>query len=217
MKITEFATLAEAKAYSEIRTRMISPDMMLAFLTSFKLVNNVFNGNTDEAKALQIAMQFGSEFNLIKGHPSSVEPMLDILIEDGLVTEDFKNYAVNYANQEVHPYYSINQQSFDLAKLSLNPKTIESGVVSKNIKHIVKINVLESVPGDDVFTIKANTKKAEEIDFYVDDNRRAYISVKPDEKGLFSTETNISGLSEQIKYKVTSKFNRNFSVEIVEV
>ena len=117
MKLSDFATLAEAQAYTETKGRLVSPDMVLSFITSFGLVDGLItNPTTNESKAVQAAFQFGSEFNLMNGHPSSISPILDVMIENGLASNDFKAALVAYANPVAYPFAGATQAEFDDAK-----------------------------------------------------------------------------------------------------
>lgn len=106
--------LAEAKVYTETKGRLISPDMMLAFLTSFNHIDildgpleNELTPVTKEAKGLRKAFSFGSEFNLIDSHPASVIPMLNQMETDELVSQAFIDYCVAYANEPFKPFENI--------------------------------------------------------------------------------------------------------------
>jgi hypothetical protein len=90
--------------------KMISPDMMLAFLTSFDLVDildtvaeNASTPVTKEAKGLRKAFSFGSEFNLITGHPASQISLLLQLETDNVIPQAFVDYCIAYANPESFP------------------------------------------------------------------------------------------------------------------
>jgi hypothetical protein len=103
--------LAEAHSHPETRGRLISPDMMLAFLTKFELVHildtvmeNPDTPATNEAKALRWAFKFGSEFNLIDGHPATQIAALDKLKLDKIISAAFCDFCVNFANPNVYPY-----------------------------------------------------------------------------------------------------------------
>jgi hypothetical protein len=85
--------------------QLISPDMMLSFLTNFNHIDilDIITENpntpvTKEAKGLRKAFSFGSEFNLITGHPASVLPMLIQLKDDVIVGQPFVDYCIYYAN-----------------------------------------------------------------------------------------------------------------------
>tara|TARA_R110000868_G_scaffold244061_2_gene500205 strand:- start:601 stop:1227 length:627 start_codon:yes stop_codon:yes gene_type:complete len=117
MKLSDFATLAEAQAYTETKGRLVSPDMVLSFITSFGLVDGLItNPTTNESKAVQAAFQFGSEFNFIDGSPTSIVPILDILIAEGLANVELKTTLVAYANPITHPFADATQAEFDDAK-----------------------------------------------------------------------------------------------------
>tara|TARA_R110000851_G_scaffold32736_1_gene87567 strand:+ start:1485 stop:2063 length:579 start_codon:yes stop_codon:yes gene_type:complete len=117
MSLQDFAALSDAQAYTEIKGRLISPDMMLSFITAFGYVDALItNPTTNESKAVQAAFQFGSEFNLMSGHPASITPTLDILIGAGLASEALKTALVAYANEVTYPHATATQADFARAK-----------------------------------------------------------------------------------------------------
>ena len=117
MLLSDFSTLEDAQTHSKTTGQLISPDMMLSFITLFGFVDALItNPTTNESKAVQAAFQFGSEFNLMNGHPSSISPILDVMIGDGLASTDFKAALVAYANPVTHPFAETTQAEFDEAK-----------------------------------------------------------------------------------------------------
>jgi hypothetical protein len=85
--------------------QLISPDMMLSFLTEFNhvdvldtILENPSTLVTREAKALRKGLVFGTEFNLMTGHPASILAKLTQLKDDGGVGQSFVDYCIYYAN-----------------------------------------------------------------------------------------------------------------------
>lgn len=116
MKLKDFNSISEANEYSTVRARMISPDMMVSFLTAHNLINTVLNSATDGAKGLQLALQFGSEFNVIINHPASIETIVDQMIIDNVLTQDFKDFCVAYANPVTYPFANTTLAQFNASK-----------------------------------------------------------------------------------------------------
>jgi hypothetical protein len=138
MNLQDFNALEDAQAHSTTSSRMISPDMMLALLTKFGLINAIMQANTDEATALKLAFQFGSEFNLMNGHPASVKDMLDKMVLDGLATQYFVDYAVSYANPLLYPFLDATQQDFDNARL-IGTQAQSSVKYDGNLSYIIRL------------------------------------------------------------------------------
>jgi hypothetical protein len=122
MNLLPFTTLALAQVHPETKGRMTSPDMMLAFLTTFDLVHildtpaeNPNTPVTKEAKGLRKAFTFGSEFNLIVGHPASQLALLTQMKDDVIVPQAFVDYCVAYANPVSYPNATATQADFDEA------------------------------------------------------------------------------------------------------
>ena len=99
MNLVDFETLEAAQAYVEGKGRVMSPDIMLSYITSFSLVDALIrNPISNEGEAVQAAFQFGSEFNFIVGHPQSVTSMLDTMVLNAEVPIEFKNAVTLYCN-----------------------------------------------------------------------------------------------------------------------
>ena len=130
MKLTDFDTLTEAQAHPEQGQKMVSPDMMVAFMATFGHVASVMDSTSESARALQLALQFGSEFNLITGHPASVKPLLDSMVAESELGQPFADYAVAYANPITFPFASVTQEEFDAAKAELTTLGSSEAVVS---------------------------------------------------------------------------------------
>ncbi len=113
MKLSDFETLQDAKAYSEAKGRMISPDMMLAFIATFEIGRAIENEDSEAAFAFRKALQFGSEFNLMINHSSNV---IQLLSQIQAASQEFKDYVVNYANPVVFPFSDVTQSQFNMAK-----------------------------------------------------------------------------------------------------
>lgn len=113
MKLSEFETLPLAKAYNERKGRMISPDMMVAFLATFEIGRAVEAEDSEAAFAFRKALQFGSEFNLMTGHSASVEALLNQMDS---ASNDFKTHVIEYANPVILPFSEATQAQFNTAK-----------------------------------------------------------------------------------------------------
>jgi hypothetical protein len=109
--LSDTDALVALENYESVKGRLISPDMMLAFLTGFDLIDildtpaeNPSTPMTKEAKGLRKAFSFGSEFNLIVGHPSSQLSLLTQMSTDSIVSTTFVDYCVNHANPTYKPF-----------------------------------------------------------------------------------------------------------------
>jgi hypothetical protein len=237
MKLSDFNTLEEAQAYTENGSRMVSPDMMVAFMATFQHINTIMSAVTEPAKALQLALQFGSEFNLINGHPASVKPLLDRMVVDGTVTQEFSDYATAYANPVKTPFANATQADWDKAQLQLNPTTKQE-VSYPSADYIlykpahrnptsIEINITEALPYDDVITVicssgnTTNAGTAEEPVYETNYSRnlqqRAAISIPANFTGLLDTTVNVSGLKTKVKVFATSQFQRTFTASVANV
>jgi len=224
-KITDFVDLAAAKAHPEIKTKVFNSNEMTMYLLRCDLLDNVLDATSGLLRGFAIRVMGDSRFDFIESSDDgianigSINALISSLPDSELKTKfiAFRDYCIADANKVYYPYADVSQEAFELAHRALSPSSVESVVINKNVNHIVKISVNDVIASDDIFTVKASTKKSTDSDFYFDDSRRAYVSVKSNESGHFSTQTNVSGLADQIKYHVTSKYQRNFTVDIIEV
>lgn len=141
MKLSDFNTLAEAKAHTETKGRMISPDMMVAFLATFQIGRAVEVEDSEAAFAFRKALQFGSEFNLINGHPASVLPLLNQIVA---ASQAFKNYVIAYANPSHQPFLGATQSQFNSAR-NLFSAQIITHTTGKNIAITLSADLVEKV------------------------------------------------------------------------
>ena len=138
MELQDFSTLAEARAHTEIKGRVISPDLMVAFMATFGVgqAANVEEG--EAAFALRNALQFGSEFNFITGHPSNVVDLLDQMAS---AAEAFKSHCIAYANQVISPFAETTLTQLNMAKGIYTEKEV-IGYAQNNTIKIAVIDVL---------------------------------------------------------------------------
>ena len=119
-KLLDFESLAQAQTYPHYQGKMISPDIMLSFLTVFNLIDildtvaeRLDTPVTKEAKALRKAFTFGSEFNLIINHPASQIVLLNQMKTDNIISQSFVDYCISFANPVTYPYADVTQEDFD--------------------------------------------------------------------------------------------------------
>ena len=227
MKLTDFSSLADAQAHTITGTKMISPDMMVAFITSFQLVNTIMTGTTNEAKGFQLGIQLGSEFNFINGHPAAVTSLLAKLVVDGIVTQAFQDYCVAYANPMSKPYENSTQADWDaqvaLDTVGANPTTLQEAtyvggqhlVPVRHDKVKVKITVLEvdAIANADSLIVTAFSKNVDETVYSEEDIKRGNFSIPANWFGTKTFVVNHSNLQLHIQLKLTSKYNRTFTAE----
>ncbi|MBO9492075.1 hypothetical protein J7384_17065 [Endozoicomonas sp. G2_1] len=240
MKLSDFNTLSEAQAYSELKTKLISGSQMKIFVVGNGLYS-YFKNHAGDLQAATYDELRGGEFNFINGHPSNVCAMLDAMIalsaSEGNVTlldgtqvkvsdalTNLKNAAIVYANGAHKPFESVTQEQFDQAKAALTPKSI---LASTNIttgddthylinngareKHKVTITVSNASQYDDVFTVTALTKNNADDDYAVDSRIRGSIALKAGETAPITLTVNNSDLLRRVKYRVASKYDRDFT------
>lgn len=225
MKLQDFSSLAEAQAYTETGTKMISPDMMVAFLATFGIFREAEQENTEAAAALRAALQFGSEFNFINNHPASVVPLLETM---NCATDAFKTYCINYANPIKQPFKDATQEDFDKAKLEVNPTKVEASYPSADYiinKHrekiIVSVTITDPLPYEDIITFTASSCNTEMVNgvetnnFALDQRPRASISVPAGFTGSLTTEFNYTALLTKVKAFAQSKYQRSFTAKII--
>lgn len=118
--------LVAIQNHSTTKQRIFSPDLMLAALTSFNhidlldtLSENSDTSMTKEAKALRKAFAYGSEFNLIDGHPSNIRSLFTNMLNNGDIGIPFHDYCLWYSNEPDFPLHAITQEEVDEVKTEL--------------------------------------------------------------------------------------------------
>ena len=120
MKLDEFATLAEAHAYTITTQKMVSGDQMRIFM----LLNGLYLYFKKHDEALQTAafdnLQ-GAEYNFKNGHPSNVAALFDGMIlgeaDETVSTQltSLKNDCIAFSNTDTKPYELVEQLEFNEA------------------------------------------------------------------------------------------------------
>lgn len=241
MNLQDFADLASAQAYSQPKTKLISGSQMKIFVVAnglysyFKnhtgdlqaatydeLLGGEFNfieGHPSNVGLMVDAMiayadQEGRRVNILDGS--------NITVKQAMI--NLKTQATAYANGTYKPFSEVTQEQFDQAKASMTPKTI---LATTNIttgddthylinngareKHKVTITVSNASQYDDVFTVTALTKNNADDDYAVDSRIRGSIALKAGETAPITLTVNNSDLLRRVKYRVASKYDREFS------
>jgi hypothetical protein len=132
--LKDFATLADAKKHIEPFQRMLSPDMVINFLTVHHSLDILLASTDEKAKGLVFALQSGvSEFNLMNNPPDGIgkiqQQLIGYLVSIGALTQECFDACVSYANKTRMPYEFTTKQEFQYAKGTITRKQItwESG------------------------------------------------------------------------------------------
>jgi hypothetical protein len=132
MLLSDFSTLAEAKAHVAERKRMASPDMIISFLTKHDCVTSLQTSTKEKAKGFYLALLAGvQEFNLMNNHPvgQAQIQLLSYLVSVNTVNQAFYDEVFNYCNYTNTPFVNSTKHDFDKAKGNINKKlvTVENG------------------------------------------------------------------------------------------
>ena len=132
MLLKDFATLADARNHTEPHERMLSPDMVINFLTVYNSLDILLASTDEKAKGLVFALQAGvTEFNLMSSHPVGQiqQQLIGYLVQINAITIECFNACVGYANTTRKPYDNETKQNFDIAKgaIERSPVTVEQG------------------------------------------------------------------------------------------
>lgn len=159
MNLQDFNTLTEAQNYTETGTKMISPDMMVAFLTQFGLMILVETGTSNEMRGLRKALDFGSEFNFMVGHPANIIALVDVMVQNGEFSSQFRDFCISYANPVTKPFENVTQEEFDAAKAkeaakgtTLATNIFYNGLDSIAAGHFVNIGQFRQLKFAPIFT-----------------------------------------------------------------
>lgn len=128
--LNEFATIADAQAYSYQNERMVSPDMVVSMLTQYNSVISLQNQaiNDDKAAGFLLALSGSvTEFNVMDSHPvgQAQQQLLEYLVSQGAVTFEFQQAMLGYANVTVYPYQSTTQEEFEQANSEPSIQSIQ--------------------------------------------------------------------------------------------
>lgn len=131
-QLHEFNTLQEAQAFQLKGQRMISPDMLVNILTKLGAFTKLTTEGTEASVALNAALQFGSEFNFIEGHPSSITSLLS---EFRYMDDTIKQTLIGYANPVSYPYKETTQEEFNEAlRIQSHQGTTVGNVIYNSIE-----------------------------------------------------------------------------------
>ncbi len=172
MMLQDFNSLIVAQAYEVKGQRMISPDMMTAFLARAGIFRAIQSEDSEAAAALRAALQFGSEFNLIEDHPLSVESLLGGL---AAATPEFVKSLKDYANPISRPFKDSTPEDFEASKLiglSSSSRTKYTGIEADFIVNVgleaieVKVDFETTTIKDLTLKLSLAEKEQGELDFY---------------------------------------------------
>lgn len=124
MKLSDFATLAEAQAYEEVTTKNITSDVMTMLLTQHNLLSYTLDGVDDRLRAFALRLSTDSLFNF---KSDSTLGQANIASLDSLITnevdpnnkaniEAFKASVIAMANVTTTPFAATTQAEFDFAQ-----------------------------------------------------------------------------------------------------
>jgi len=130
MLLKDFATLADARNHTEPHERMLSPDMVINFLTVYNSLDILLASTDEKAKGLVFALQSGvTEFNLMNNPPDGIgkiqQQLIGYLVGIGALTQECFNACVGYANKTRMPYELTTEQQFQYAKGTIKRKQVE--------------------------------------------------------------------------------------------
>jgi hypothetical protein len=132
MKAQDFDSVKLARIHKEPATRMISPDMLISYLTKHDCVTSLQDSTHEKAKGFYLALLAGvKEFNLMDNNPVGKAhiQLLNLLVSVDAVNQAFADECYNYANYETLPFKFLTEHNFQLAKgiFKKIPVTVENG------------------------------------------------------------------------------------------
>ena len=164
MNLEEFVKFNSQKSHADIMDhseqigRMISPDMMVKFLTAFVLMKKVESSDSNEAIGLRYALNASSEFNMIDGHDQSISELVDKLVTEFNAPDLFKQSLINYANPTVKPFKDVSLVQYNHVKQIFTEKKVTDYVPGKNIK----ITLIDDLPENCTATTWVNNEYGKE-------------------------------------------------------
>jgi hypothetical protein len=130
----DFATLKKAREYEVPFERMMSPDMVINFLTVYNSLDMLLNSTDEKARGLVFALQAGvTEFNLMNSPPKGIgrvqQQLIQYLASIKALTPECVAACIAYANTTRRPWKDSTKNDFEADKGIINrkPVTVEQG------------------------------------------------------------------------------------------
>ena len=130
----DFATLEAARQYEFAYERMMSPDMVINFLTVYNSLDILLASADEKAKGLVFALQAGvTEFNLMNSPPDGIgrvqQQLIQYLASIGALTPECVAACIGYANTIKRPWKDLTKSDFEADKRIISRKlvTVEKG------------------------------------------------------------------------------------------
>jgi hypothetical protein len=220
MRLSDFDTLALAQSHIVTTTKMISPDMMVAFMATFGVLRAVLAEDTEAAEALRVSLQFGSEFNLIQDHSANV---ISLLNEIDAATSDFKSHCIAYANQETKPFISATQAEFDIDKLRQPTTEVDvtyatNDYATKTRGRDIKLDVMftEPVPFDVRIDLLVLVKNPQGVFVESSSPITVPVFIKLGELGRYALMSREFSNVQELQFKAVCSHNLTFSLAVLE-
>lgn len=230
MKITDFVTLAEAKAYEyvEDKKRVGSGQARGYFVNNgiwkkLKLIQQDIEhdmfalADAIIVTASDASSYFGLDEDTAEGKANIAGAQL--LVDNNIMTAEQKEEFLNKRYRVTRPFSNVTQDKFEAAKLQVNPSEVEvsypSGdCIPKATTHIIKVTINTPFGHDDNLTMTAKSSPHENGDFVDYLGNRGFINVPANFTGSIKKKVNNADLDRFCKYYVASKFNRTFTCSV---
>jgi hypothetical protein len=131
MKLEEFDNIIDARGYVAPLKRMMTPAMVISYLTRNNSISTLQNSADEFAKGFHFALLAGvPDFDIMSDNPIGRAQALLVLhlVSVNAVTQAFYDACYNYANTTSRPFEFVTEHSFHKAKGTIN----KTGVVVVN-------------------------------------------------------------------------------------
>jgi hypothetical protein len=134
MKLEEFDNIIDARGYLAPLKRMMTPAMVISYLTRNNSISTLQNSTDEFAKGFHFALLAGvPDFDIMSDNPIGRAQALLVLhlVSVNAVTQAFYDACYNYANTTSRPFEFVTEHDFqyanDTIKLSRVPIVWELG------------------------------------------------------------------------------------------
>jgi len=136
---TEDEILEQVQNYKEIQGKLVSSEVVTMYLIKHDLYSSFMNSDNPLCLATMNTIYSLGEFNFIMGTVKGEMnlQMLDLLISQGLASEELKTDLISEANSEAIPWE--NETIYDIWQVTRTPSWILLGTITNNRRSDIKI------------------------------------------------------------------------------
>lgn len=225
-QLSEFNTIAQARAYEVTTKKLISADTMRIFMLRSRTYKYFKEATCALAQAAMDTLNSNGEFNFMEGHSKNVLSLFDLIVE--AAPEDKKenlkyleSLCVAEANRISKPYENITDSDWE-QMISMKSPTTREALCPGDVNYIalekgdlvhLTVTPTDPIDHDDILKVTCLSSTSVSSEFSADGIHRGTIVIPKGTTGPVALpKVNTTGLLKLAKIVVTSKYNRDFQV-----